>query len=192
MSDYQQPPQQPPPKSDDFQKGFKMMLGGCAALLVAAVVVVGGLFMLGAISLSSLKSTTNSPPVSLPPVVAESNQQSKSPSASDAVRFAALSPEEKLRMRLAGVENANKTNKDGSVTRLTGPNQDIITITAPIGYLSNEGARVYATSFIDGLLRTEHMTEIFIALGHVSIVVTDGKRTWTKILKTGELIENSK
>ena len=104
-----------------------------------------------------------------------------------AAKFATLTPEEKLRKRLAGVEGANKRATNGCILVLSGPNQDIITVTAPLQSYSNEIATSSAKGFIEGFLPDEQTIKEMIALEVTAIVVTDGKRSWTRDLKTGSL-----
>jgi len=72
---------------------------------------------------------------------------------------------------------------------LTGPHQGIITVKAPLQGYSKEAARAFATSFIESFLADEQSIREMVALDVVSVVITDGKTSWTRDLKTGDLKE---
>jgi hypothetical protein len=184
-----------PPQQNDFAKGFKLALGGCAALLVVAVVIIGGLFMLGAIPLALLSSKPANQTTSPPPINSES--ANKNNSIDWVAKFEALSEEERLQKRLAAIEGGHKSMmaagnaySEGAQSSLTGVNQDVMTITLPaLRNAPKALAENFAIGMFSPFVDDKQFLKEFIALGFTAIKVTDGKRSWTKILKTGDLIE---
>jgi len=159
--------------------GIGISIGVLIVLFALSLITV---FLFRHLSSPSITTTQkNEPAISI--TQPSSNEDSASNPAS-------LSQEEKLRKRLDGVEAANKSaNKYNCVVTLTGPDQDIITVTAKIKHYAKDAARVFATSFIDSFLASEQTVNNMIALEVKSVVVTDGKRIWTRDLKTGTLTE---
>ena len=160
----------PPPKTG-MSTGLKLAIGGCLAL-----VLFGGGFLVACgvwvntvskeLRDSNLARTSDSPGSDRP-----------------------LSRDENVKARIASVELMNKRATTRCVASLAGANQDILTITAPIKDDSKEEARAYAVAFINSLVSTPKSQEALTSIGFVAVVITDGKRSWTKDFQGGELIE---
>jgi len=153
----------------------RLKLGVGIAVGALAMLVVGGL--IGVLIFKQFG-----------PAGSEARASDHRPASDWAAKFDSLTPDEKLRRRLAGVDGANrKAASNGCVLVASGPNQDVYTITAPIQSYSDEMAETFAKGVIEGFLRDEQTTREMIALDITAIVVTDGKRSWRKELKTGML-----
>jgi hypothetical protein len=158
--------------------------------------MVGGLFMIGAIPLTFLSSSPANRNISQTQSVPRNPTSiNENDSTNWVAKFESLSKEEKLLKRKAGVEGGNNVlqlqlktqNMTGSAV-MSGENQDVYLIT--ISSLKSY-PKAYANGFVQGVLQAfdEQMIKEWIALEFTSIVITDGKRSWTKVLKTGDLIE---
>lgn len=162
-------------------------LGSYTALLIIVVVPIGDLHISGAIS-SVFPGAKPAIKTNLPE--SGSQIQSDAHGATSPCEFDSATPEQQLKARLSGIEIANKNADPGYKFSLTGRKHDILKIKAPLESYSRDNARRDAESFINAMIEGENL-DMLICTGVVSIIVTDGKRTWTKILKTGNLIQSN-
>jgi hypothetical protein len=107
----------------------------------------------------------------------------------DSYKYSGLTKAEKLRYRMMLVDGAKEAAKDDRQITLTGTNKEIMTITLAMGNLTKTEARTRATAILDSYLKDKEVIRMAMNLDMVAIAVTDGRRSWTKILKTGEFIE---
>jgi hypothetical protein len=106
----------------------------------------------------------------------------------DAYKYSGLTKADKLRYRMMLIDEVNEAAKDDRQITLTGTNKNVMTITIT-GNLTKTEARARATAILDSYLKDKEAIRMVMNLDMVAISVIYGKRSWTKILKTGEFIE---